>query len=224
MIINHGSHVHDISKESSRDTVDYFGKFSKYSKGIYSGHGEEGIIEELLNYIGQEKLNKWCCEFGAWDGKHFSNTFALVEKGWNAVYIESDKKKFDLLLKTANEHSSIIAINKTVHYIKEKGELLDEILSQTIIPYDFDILSIDVDGPDYHIWKSLKNYKPKIVVIEHSGNMEDYIIYRDGAIHKKDGNGSTSFLPMKELGEEKGYSLIVDTGNLIFLDEKFIGK
>ena len=35
-------------------------------------------------------------EFGAWDGIHYSNSFALVERhNWNAVYIEGDKKKYN---------------------------------------------------------------------------------------------------------------------------------
>ncbi|MFI5141801.1 MAG: hypothetical protein ACHQII_05550, partial [Bacteroidia bacterium] len=30
----------------------------------------------------------------------------------------------------------------------------------------FDLLSIDVDGDDYHIWQTLGKYQPKIVIIE----------------------------------------------------------
>lgn len=40
-------------------------------------------------------------EFGAWDGKHLSNTFALVEQGARAVYIEGDEGRFQDLLETA---------------------------------------------------------------------------------------------------------------------------
>ena len=130
--------------------------------------------------------------------------------------IESDKEKFLDLQKTANDYSNIHPLNETVHYIKGYGKLLDDILDLTDIPDNFHLLSIDVDSCDYHIWKSLKRYKPKIVIIECSG-LKEYIIQREGAIHKKDKDGSTSLLPLKELGEQKGYKLLCNVGNLIFL-------
>ena len=68
----------------------------------------------------------------------------------------------------------------------------------------------------YHIWKYFDVYNPKIVIIEHSG-LKEYIIQREGARHKKEKDGSTSFQPMLDLGIKKGYELLVDTGNMIFM-------
>ena len=69
--------------------------FNKFYKNYYSHNGEDGIIEEILNRLHFNNLdNLWCCEFGAWDGKYASNTFALVEKGWNAIYIEGNPVSF----------------------------------------------------------------------------------------------------------------------------------
>ncbi|CAN0123266.1 unnamed protein product [Heterosigma akashiwo] len=40
---------------------------------------------------GGNTMNKWCVEFGAWDGKHLSNTWSLInEHGWSSVQIEGD--------------------------------------------------------------------------------------------------------------------------------------
>jgi len=189
--------------------------FSKYSKNYYSQNGEDGILLEIFNRLQIE--NGYACEFGAWDGKHLSNTFNLIEsKNWFCVMIEADEDKYHELKHTAKSFKRITPLNKKVHYLDGKGERLDSILSNTSIPIEFDLLSIDVDSCDYHIWKSLKKYRPKVVVIEHSGLIE-FIIQKEGAIHKKDKDGSTSFFPMKWLGEKKGYTLICDTGNMIFV-------
>ena len=135
----------------------------EFKKNVYSQNGEDGIIQEIINRLNLfEKNNLWCCEFGAWDGKHSSNTFALVEKyNFNAVYIESDKHKFKNLLKTA-----IIPINLKVEKHKSNNNSLDNILSKTKITKDFEILSIDIDSYDLDVWESLENYNPKMVIIE----------------------------------------------------------
>lgn len=205
----------------SERVKDYFLDLCQYRKNVFSKTGEDGVLEHLLFLLG---INKgWCCEFGAWDGKRYSNTFNLIKnRGWKGVMIEADPEKFEALQKTQSEFpKNIIAIHEVVHYLPGKGRTLEDILSQTPIPLDFDVLSIDVDGPDYHIWKNFTGYRPKIVIIECSP-LKGYIIQREGAIHKKENDGSTSFLPMRELGEKKGYELLVRTHNLIFLDKSLI--
>ena len=64
---------------------------NKYKKNYYSQNGEDGIIKEILKRTRiHNKKNKWCCEFGAWDGKHGSNTYNLVlNYGFKAVYSKS---------------------------------------------------------------------------------------------------------------------------------------
>ena len=43
------------------------------AKSVASQCGEDGIIKAALEVL--RETNKWCVEFGAWDGKHLSNTF-----------------------------------------------------------------------------------------------------------------------------------------------------
>ena len=51
----------------------------KYKKNFYSQSGEDGIINEILKRLDlYSRKNKWCCEFGAWDGKQSSNTYYNV--------------------------------------------------------------------------------------------------------------------------------------------------
>lgn len=195
---------------------DYAASLIKFRSNEFSQNGEDGIIEHVLNMIGIK--NGYACEFGAWDGVKYSNTFALVKKGWSCLMIEADPVKYSDLLETCKSNPSIIPHEDMVHYIPGKGTKLSDILSEHCVDRDFDLLSIDVDSCDYHIWKSLdnKDYHPKIVIVEHSG-LKANIIQREGAVHKVDIDGSTAFTPMLDLGESKGYTLLCDTGNMIFL-------
>ena len=106
------------------------------------------------------------CKFGAWDGIYLSNTYNLVKSGWNAIYIEGDKKRYKDLLKTQAKNPKIIAINQYISKSKFSNSSLDNILKKTSIPVDFEILSIDIDSFDLEVWETLSSYNPKIVIIE----------------------------------------------------------
>nr|VFK56242.1 MAG: hypothetical protein BECKTUN1418F_GA0071002_10832 [Candidatus Kentron sp. TUN]VFK61659.1 MAG: hypothetical protein BECKTUN1418D_GA0071000_115613 [Candidatus Kentron sp. TUN]VFK62495.1 MAG: hypothetical protein BECKTUN1418E_GA0071001_10812 [Candidatus Kentron sp. TUN] len=61
----------------------------EYRRNVYSQTGEDGIIEKILDII--PRNDKWCVEFGAWDGSFLSNTRHLIEhKGFSAVLIEAE--------------------------------------------------------------------------------------------------------------------------------------
>ena len=195
---------------------------NKYKKNIYSQNGEDGILLHLLEKIKilKENNNLWCCEFGAWDGIKGSNTFNLVKNyNFNAVYIESDKERFLDLLKTKKKFPKILAFNKLISSKTQSLNSLDKILEKTDIVKNFDILSIDIDSFDLAVWKSLKNYRPKIVVIEINSGIAPGI----KQIHslKKQGNSFTSTV---DYAKKNGYELVCHTGNCIFLERKILKK
>jgi hypothetical protein len=192
--------------------------YHQYGKNVYSQNGEDGILEEILRRL--NITNGYVCEFGAWDGKHFSNTFNLIQKGFRGVFIEGDRDKYKDLLLTCNEYPNIIPINAYVDH-NDTENSLDNLLKSTDIPYDFDVLSIDIDSFDYQVWKSLKLYKPKIVIIEiNSGVMT----HEENHIHTPNIYEGTGFRPMFRLGIEKGYKFVLHTGNMIFVRNDLFEK
>jgi len=123
-------------------------------------------------------------------------------------------------LTTANQQTNIVPLNYYVSHEKEDG-LLDNILKKTEIPVDFDLLSIDIDSYDYQVWKSLKHYRPKIVIIEINSGVhpKDETHIHDG--QKYEGTG---FRPTYNLGIEKGYKFVLHTGNMFFIRNDLFDK
>ena len=186
---------------------------NKYQSDIYSQNGEDGVISEILQRLKTSEVKEWCVEFGAWDGKHLSNTFALVKnQNYQAIYIESDNTRFKDLLVTSAQNPRIIPICKKISRVYGSENSLDSILGTTLIPKDFALLSIDVDGYDLDIWESLTNYQPLVVVIEINSNVLPGIIWR----HSSTTPGNT-FTATLNVAKEKGYALVCHTGNLIFV-------
>jgi hypothetical protein len=178
-----------------------------YRLNIYSQSGEDGIIEKILSVL--PSTDRWCVEFGAWDGAHLSNTRNLIERcGYKAVLIEGDKGKFRELARKYIGSETVIPLNRFVGFKKEDN--LDSILSATPIPLDFDFLSIDIDGNDYHIWKTVTLYKPKALCIEYNPtipNEVDFVQSPDPSV-----NQGSSLEALVRLGKEKNYELVSVTG------------
>ena len=194
-------------------------KLIEYRKNVYSQNGEDGVLEEIFKRINVASSNneKWCVEFGAWDGKHLSNTFHLVEQGWNADYIEGDKEKYQDLLETVKQYPKIKPINAMVGFEESDSNNLNNLLSGTKIPEDFDLLSIDIDSFDLAVWQCFVG-KPKVVIIEINSSIEPGILqWHDGIFCQ--GNSFSSTI---KVAEDKGYMLVCHTGNLIFLRKDLV--
>lgn len=188
-----------------------------HQASIFSQFGEDGVIEKILDTL--PKRDNWCVEFGALDGKYLSNTRNLIEnKGYFAVLIEADRTHYKNLTKNYLNNSQVKIINKFVNF--KENDNLDTILENTETPLEFDFLSIDIDGNDYHVWKAINRYSPKVVCIEFNPTIPNEITFVQVADPKI--NHGSSLTAMVKLGKEKGYELISVIGvNAIFTKEKY---
>ncbi len=183
-----------------------------HARDVYSQNGEDGILERIFELLGVTDGS--CVEFGAWDGIHLSNTRYLIEQGWRGVLIEADPARFPELEANTRQFPGVVCQNRFVGF-DPPGDL-DTILAGTDLPEDFDLLSIDVDGNDFHIWKSVARYRPKVVVVEINPTIPNHIEFvqaRDMAVQQ--GNSARSLV---QLGREKGYELVATTQcNVLFV-------
>lgn len=190
-----------------------------YRKNVTSQFGEDGILEKIFGLI--KSGNHWCVEAGALNGKHHSNTWNLINnKNWSAALIEADPTYFRDLKKIYIKNDRVLYLNE---FIEFKGiNSLDGILSKTSIPKDFDLLSLDVDGNDYHIWDSLKDYKPKVVMIEFNPSIpSDIEFVQPKNLNVQQGSSLKSLV---NLAKSKDYELVAVTdANAIFVKKEYFG-
>ncbi len=187
-----------------------------FKRNAYSQCGEDGVISKILDIL--PETDKWCVEFGAWDGKHLSNTWNLISsKGYSAVLIEGDPKKYEVLKKNVGSQA-VIALNNFVGFGPEDN--LDRLLEQTPIPCNFDFLSIDIDGNDYHVWNATTAFRPKVVCLEFNPTIPDEVEFvqpADRAVQQ-----GSSLQSIANLGKKKGYELVsVLPWNAIFVRHEY---
>lgn len=191
----------------------------QHRKNVYSHNGEDGVLEYLLAKLPDS--NKWAVEFGAWDGKWASNTCNLLEnKNWNVVYIECDKEKFKDLEKNHGSYKTAHLVNCFIDFNGENT--LDGIFSRVPgFPKDPDLVSMDIDGCEYHLWEAMNKYTPKMILVEFNPTIPidySYVQPRDFEV-----NHSSSMKAFIDLANRKGYELIsVLDYNLLFIRNEFV--
>lgn len=85
---------------------------------MYSQNNEEQVI---LNYFG-DKIGS-VLDIGANDGKTFSNSLALIERGWSATLVEPHPVAYELLTKLHAGNSNVECVRAAIADHNDKTTL-----------------------------------------------------------------------------------------------------
>ncbi|KAF1331679.1 hypothetical protein FI667_g4021, partial [Globisporangium splendens] len=182
----------------------------KQSFNITSQGGEDGVIAQIFQILDAFESRdagrrRWCVEFGAWDGKHLSNTWNLLHNlhdTWSGVLIEADAGRVAQMQRMYANHPNVTCVNSFIAL--DGDDRLTKILERAnpALPRDFDLISIDIDGADYHVWAELEAYDPKVVIVEFNPSIPNNIVY----IQARSTNiyHGSSLAALIDLGKKKG--------------------
>lgn len=167
---------------------------TSYEKGLYSLHGEDGIIARIFQLI--PPTLRYVVEFSAGDGITHSNSYLLRLQGWNC-----------LLMDRANE---ILEYKLYKEFVN--ADNVNQLFNKYRVPETFDLLCID-NYNEFYIWNHLDpKYRPKVVVIKynatHLPNVDKVAKYRPYYCGDEWNYFGASILAMYNLGRKKGYSLV----------------
>lgn len=128
----------------------------------HSRMNEEATIAEVVK--DRPDILRECVDIGASTGPQWSNTWALFKQGWSGVLIECDPIKLIHLERFA--HSD--APRAKVLPIKIAPATIVETLRTAGIDPHFGVLSLDIDGYDYHVLKALieGGFTPSVICCE----------------------------------------------------------
>jgi hypothetical protein len=178
-----------------------------FGKKIYSQCDEDGIIREIFNRIGY--TNKIFVEFGIGDGLE-NNTLSLLFENWRGLWIEASKKHVREITRGFAKTISQGHLRVINAFITKRN--IDDLISSNVREKEIDLLSIDVDGNDAHIFDSINCIKPRVVVIEYNAKFFppiDYCMaYDENHIWRSDDFFGASLKHLETLLTEKGFSLV----------------
>jgi len=190
------------------------------SKGLYSQGSEEAMLDRVFELVPPRR--RFAVEFGASDGLRNSNTARLLrEKGWSGVLIEASDYRFAKLRDNYGGAANVALVQAAV-----QPENIERIFAEADVPKDLDLLSIDIDGNDYWVWRALESWRPQVVVIEYNPYYEppQRWVMKHNPDHAWDGTTyyGASLESLTALGKEKAYELIAcdRQGNNAFFVER----
>ncbi len=174
---------------------------------VYSQNGEDGIIEEIFARIGT--TNRVFVEIGVQDGLECNTTYLLI-KGWGGYWIEANAKDVAAIRRRFSQPLEKRQLKLTE--VRVTAENADSTLRDVGVPSEFDILSIDIDGNDYWVWKSIERFSPRVVAIEYNALFGSNVnwVMKYNPFHVWDGSSyfNASLRSLDKLGESKGYCLV----------------
>lgn len=180
---------------------------SRFAFQSFSQNGEDGMIAEIFRRIGVN--TRYFVEVGAGDGLE-NNTAFLLAQGWKGCWIEGDGP----LVQTIEQHfREPIAQNRLrVQQSFVTAENIAALLESMQAPSEFDLLSLDIDRNTYFAWEALKNFQPRVAVIEYNSSfppdVEWTVTYEAERVWNNTMYQGASLKSLELLGRQLGYALV----------------
>ena len=199
---------------------------NRFEHEIYSQCGEDGIIDEIFRRIGT--TNRYFMEFGAGNGLQ-NSTAALLLKNWVGAWIEANPRNTEVI---REKYASLLMKHRlTLLETFITAENIEELFEKLDAPESFDLLSIDIDGNDYWVWKSITRYRPGVIVCEYNprfGSDCKWVMKYNPA-HSWNGSMyyGASLKSLELLGREMGYKLVACNlagVNAFFVRDDLVGS
>ncbi|GAB3451317.1 hypothetical protein [Actinophytocola sediminis] len=171
---------------------------------LFSQNGEDGVLVEILRRIGV--TDGWFVEFGVESGRE-GNCVALADvAGWRGLFMEADGAANHLLHQKYRWHDGVTTLHATV-----TPDRVGELFALGRVPEEPDVVSIDIDGGDYWVWRALTGYRPRVVVIEYNAALppaESLVQPADAGPWSGTEFFGASLGALVALGQTKGYRLV----------------
>lgn len=180
---------------------------------IFSQHGEDGILLYIFSKIGT--TNRHFVEIGCGPGHHNTANLA-INHGWSGLLVDKTKEcvdwSRDFFEREMGSDSSKVKVIQCCVTI----ENVEPLLSENGLSGEIDLLSIDVDGNDYWIWKAINKTNPRVVVIEYNASIdpERCVTVKYNPEFNRMGDGGewcyhgASLTALIKLGRDKGYQFV----------------
>ncbi len=188
--------------------------FDEVEFRCFSQNGEDGILLYIFSLIGT--TNKQVVEICAGDGIECNAANLIINHGWTGLLFDGNEKLVEQGKDFYSRCKDTYVWPPTLVSAWITAENVNQLILDNEVKGDIDLLSLDMDGIDYWIWKAIECIKPRVVVLEYQDiwgpDKAVTIPYRQDFVAEfnrfdPDYCGA-SLAAFVKLGKEKGYRLV----------------
>lgn len=177
---------------------------------VFSQWGDDGIIQLLINKVKIEK--KVFIEFGVENYQESNTRFLLQNNNWSGFVLDGSDENINFI-KKSNFYWKYDLKCKSAFITKDN---INDLIRESGIVGEIGILSIDIDGNDFWVWKNIDIVNPDIVIIEYNsvfGKERSITVPYDPGFIRSEAHYSNlyagcSLSALFRLGKEKGYAFV----------------
>ncbi len=199
---------------------------------VFSQYEEDGKLLYILAILGMR--NKTFVEIGSDDGINSNCANLALNFGYHGLFLDGNPRSIKRGERFYGKYPHPWMYAPTFKCAKVTAENINELVTEAGLKDEIDVLSVDIDGNDYWVWKALEAVSPNVVIIEThvEFGMRDIVVPYDPNYFfpgKHPVYHGASPIAMVKLAKAKGYRLVGanDLGfNFIFvkngMEEEFL--
>ena len=177
---------------------------------IFSQFGDDGIIQYLISYV-KPSVDTFV-EFGVEDYEEANTRFLLMNNNWKGFIIDGSSTFINHIRNSLFYwRYSLKAAESFI-----TAENINQLLVDNGIVGQIGLLSIDIDGNDYWVWKAITAAEADIVVIEYNslfGSERTITVPYKPDFRREEAHYSylyfgASLAALCDLALEKGYAFV----------------
>src|SRR6266487_5222826 len=199
-------HYRTLVKSGSRPLP----TFAEVGFREYSQFEEDGILLYLFSLILPRA--KTCLEICAGNGIECNTANLIINHGWWGFLFDGNKANVEAGRSFYQSHKDTFLYPPRFDHAWITAENVNDVIKGSGLSGPIDLLSLDVDGMDYWIWKAIKVVDPAVVVCEiHNPVPPELALtvpYDPKFVCDDEDYRGASLKAMCILAREKGYRLV----------------
>lgn len=180
----------------------------------FSQNGEDGILLYLLSVLGMKTRN--AVEICAGTGYECNSANLIINHGFSALLFEGDPDKVKQANAFYKNHPNTFIWPPKVVEAWITRDNINKLIKDNGYEGEVDLLTLDMDGVDYWMWKAIEVIEPRVVVVEYQDilgpELSVTVPYSENfsAIHTELGPDycGASLRAFVNLAKTKGYRLV----------------
>ena len=182
-------------------------RLERFGACAASQNEEDGMLAEIFRRIGT--TSRTFFEFGVGNGLQ-NITLAALLQGWSGAWIEINLPKAQFIRERFAD--AIRAGKLVLGTTAVNAENINQISKELKVPDEIDLMSIDIDGNDYHVFKAMDRVRARVLVMEYNPlyppPMRVVMAYDRNYAYNDNTYVGASLQSVTELAEAKGYRLV----------------